>query len=155
MVERHAARVGEKFLETCRHLRRTQANEVAIHRGDKKLNEPTRDYRIKRQDAEYGEGSEQTQPTPMATGSRLRRQVSQRLYRRTPPGTANQDLRHHDRQAQQQHKGDIEQQKSSSPVFSGNIGKAPDVTQPYRGSGDRQDKGAPATQAPRSAFHAI
>src|SRR5699024_12350858 len=73
----------------------------------------------------------------------------------TPPAAANRDLCQHTRHSQRQHNGDIEHEKSGTTVFSGNIGQAPDVTQPYRSPGDREDKGAPATPALLSCIPAI
>src|SRR5690606_28804789 len=83
--------------------------------------------------------------TPTATDLRFLCQLRHRVDRAHAPATTDQDLGHHHRHADQCDTTEIKQDKGAAAVFTGDIGKFPDIAQPHRRAGRCQNENPAAT----------
>src|SRR5690606_8741461 len=102
---------------------------------------PARNHTVKRQNKEAG-----SRPHPADTNKGLRRfkfmsQALHRMDRAATAFTAHHNLSHHHRNARHQNAEQIHQDKSTTTVFTGNVGKLPDIPQPHRRTGGCKNKG--------------
>src|SRR5690606_40824701 len=76
---------------------------------------------MERHDPEAGQRTDNAEIAPTATHLRFLRQLRHRIDRAHAPATADQDLGHHHRHANQRNTAEVKQYKGTAAVFTGDI----------------------------------
>ena len=140
VIPHHQPGTGQHVIKTGTGLRRRNPLEGTLHRFPRIVERPAGHHGIERQDQERRQHPHIPDPGPTLGDLALRRQLAHGVNRAHPALAAQHHFRRHDRHTHHRDTQQVQQDKCPAPVFAGDVRETPDVPQPDRRTGRRQNK---------------
>ena len=121
-------------------------DEIHAHHADV-IEHPACNHRIEGHDEESRQRADGAEHRPAGARLRLRRDAADRPDRIGLADASDEDLGQHERQAEQEHTGDIEDNERAAAAFSGQRREAPDIAEPHCGSDRSKNESGPRRPA--------